>query len=577
MFEMHLIPMPKVIKEEEKLFSYKTIRVLTEIADERIKKALQKLPLSDTGASMEIQICGTSGEGYTLRMEQEDILLIAEGPAGAFYGIQTLRQIFTHDKIPCLYIEDKPDYSDRGFYHDITRGRVPKVETVKKLIDEMAYYKLNSLQLYIEHTFAFEEMKDSIERTGCLTSEEIQELDNYCYDNFIEFVPSIATFGHLYELLQKESYKELCMLENFEPEYIGLVERHKHHTIDPLNPKSFELIKGLIDQYIILFRSDRFNLCCDETFDLVNGRHQDIGSDRLYLDFVKKLTEYLHSKGKTVQIWGDILLQHPEIIPELPDGIQYLNWHYFADIKEQDIEIFTTMKKPQIVCPSTNSWARFCENVAMEELNICRMAELGQKYGAIGMLNTNWGDYGHLNSLALCMYGLVIGAEKSWSVQTKVEDTFIDNVNHLFYQNNQGVQTLRLLSCLNDHIPWADFCHAYSNTVCEKKLNVAWPDEYRIHKAQKGCHDFIQKLSKDTWEKDEYRIEMLVAAEGIQVMTELFGSLAGYPIERETDTKEWLKKYRKLWLTECKESEIAQIETIFLHMDDLAQKGEKLS
>ena len=192
---MHLIPMPKVIKEEEKLFSYKTIRVLTEIADERIKKALQKLPLSDTGASMEIQICGTCGEGYTLRMNQEDILLIAEGPAGAFYGIQTLRQIFTHDKIPCLYIEDKPDYSDRGVYHDITRGRVPKVETVKKLIDEMAYYKLNSLQLYIEHTFAFEEMKDSIERTGCMTPEEIQELDNYCYDNFIEFVPAQRTNG----------------------------------------------------------------------------------------------------------------------------------------------------------------------------------------------------------------------------------------------------------------------------------------------------------------------------------------------------------------------------------------------
>ena len=115
------------------------------------------------------------------------------------------------------------------------------------------------------------------------------------------------------------------------------------------------------------------------------------------------------------------------------------------------------------------------------------------------------------------------------------------------------------------------------NSLCEKKLNVAWPDEYRIHKAQKGCHDFIQKLSKDTWEKDEYRIEMLVAAEGIQVMTELFGLLAGYPVERETDTREWLTKYRNLWLRECKESELGQIESIFLHMDDLAQKGERLS
>lgn len=574
---MHLIPMPKVLKKEKGFFSYKTVSLLTEVTDERIERALQKLPLSDTGAAMKMQICGTQGEGYTLCINQEDISLTAEGPAGAFYGIQTLRQIFTHSEIPCLYIEDKPDFSERGFYHDITRGRVPKIETVKKLIDDMSYYKLNSLQLYIEHTFAFEEMADSIERTGFLTPEEIKELDDYCYDNFIEFIPSIATFGHLYELLQKEPYKELCMLENFEPEYIGLVERHKHHTIDPLNPKSFELVKSLIDQYVVLFRSNKFNLCCDETFDLANGRHPDIASDRLYVDFTKKLAEYLHSKGKTVQIWGDILLQHPQTIQELPDGIQYLNWHYFADIKEQDIEIFAKMKKPQLVCPSTNSWARFCENVAMEELNICRMAELGQKYGAIGMLNTNWGDYGHLNSLALCMYGLLIGAEKSWSVNTKIDDAFVAHVNYLFYQNEHAVQTLRLLSCLNDHIPWADFCHAYSNSICEKKLNVAWPDEYRIHKAQKGCHDFIRNLSEKSWTRDEYRREMLVAAEGVQVMAELFGLLAGYPIERQTDTKEWLKKYRKLWLKECKESELGQIETIFLHMDNLAQKGERLS
>lgn len=577
MVEMHLIPMPTVLKEEEGSLSYKTISLLTEVTDKRIERALQKLPLSDTGANMKIQICGTKGEGYTLRINQEDISLTAEGPAGAFYGIQTLRQIFTHSEIPCLYIEDKPDFSDRGFYHDITRGRVPKVETVKKLIDEMAYYKLNSLQLYIEHTFAFEEYQDSVKHTGCLTAEEIRELDDYCYDHFIEFIPSIATFSHLYELLQKEEYKDLCMIENFESEYIGLIERHKHHTIDPLNPKSFEVIKNLISQYIPLFRSTRFNVCCDETFDLKEGRHKDVSSERMYIDFVKQLVDYLHSQGKIVQIWGDILLQHPDTINELPNGVQYLNWHYFADIKEEDIEIFQKKGKSQIVCPSTNSWARFCENVAMEEINISRMAELGYKYGAIGVLNTNWGDYGHLNSLALCMYGFVIGAEKSWSVHTKIDDAFVEHVNYLFYQNEHAVQTLRLLSCLNDHIPWADFCHAYSNSVCEKKLNVAWPDEYRIHKAQRGCHDFLQKFSKEKWIRDEYREEMLVAAEGIQVMTELFGLLAGYQIERQTDTKEWLKKYRQKWLMECKESELRQIENIFLHMDTLAQKGERLS
>ena len=54
----------------------------------------------------------------------------------------------------------------------------------------MAYYKLNSLQLYVEHTFEFEETKDPLEEKGYISKEEIIELDKYCYDNFIEFIPS---------------------------------------------------------------------------------------------------------------------------------------------------------------------------------------------------------------------------------------------------------------------------------------------------------------------------------------------------------------------------------------------------
>ena len=67
-------------------------------------------------------------------------------------------------------IEDEPDFKYRGFYHDITRGKIPKVETIKRLIDNMAYYKLNSLQLYVEHTYEFKEFSDDIERTGYMTA-----------------------------------------------------------------------------------------------------------------------------------------------------------------------------------------------------------------------------------------------------------------------------------------------------------------------------------------------------------------------------------------------------------------------
>ena len=57
-------------------------------------------------------------------------------------------------EVPCLEIEDWPDFKVRGFYYDITRGKVPTLETLKNLVDTLAFYKINQFQLYIEHTFA---------------------------------------------------------------------------------------------------------------------------------------------------------------------------------------------------------------------------------------------------------------------------------------------------------------------------------------------------------------------------------------------------------------------------------------
>jgi len=177
------------------------------------------------------------------------------------------------------------------------------VEPVEKLIDILAYYKLNSLQLYIEHAFDFNEYRCFLEPQGYLTAEEILELDDYCYENFIDFIPSLSTFGHLYRLLETKEYKHLCELDEFTPDPNLWLNRMLHHTIDASNPESFELISSLIDQYIPLFRSKYFNICCDETFDLCNGRNKGKDKGALYLEFTTKLITHVSSRGKTVMMW----------------------------------------------------------------------------------------------------------------------------------------------------------------------------------------------------------------------------------------------------------------------------------
>lgn len=572
--KLHILPAPKkIVPEEEKLLN-KKIAVQINGMDKRLVKALQALPLSEEGIQLDIIIEDADGEGYTLKIEQNRIKLCADGIKGAFYGIQTLRQIYKHEEIPCLYIEDKPDFPYRGFYQDVTRGKVPTVNTLKGLIDKMAYYKLNSLQLYVEHTFAFPEYADSMERTGYLIAEEIKELDDYCYDNFIEFIPSLACFGHLYELLQKDRYKHLCMLEDFEPETHVWHCREKHHTIDPLNPESFKLITGMIDRYMELFRTDKFNICCDETVDLGEGRHKDMDVGKLYSDFVIKLIDHLKSKGKKAMLWADILLEHPEQISNIPEDAELLNWCYVKNPPEEKVELIKESGRRQIVCPSVCSHYRFLERVSIEEDNISLMAEYGYKHGAYGVLNTNWGDWGNPASLELCMYGLVLGAQKSWTPMQDISEDFYESVDYLLYEHEGAWAYLRTLSDMHDALSdpnfhcWQNLAKCYQNAVCPEKLGMYLPSSNTILKVIRGCQEVVDKLAKEKWTQDEYRQEMLIAAEAIRLMAEMFAKITGMKIQRAVNTGEWLAKYRTKWLEKNKESEVAEIEKVFLYLEE---------
>ena len=157
---LNIIPNVKTLEIKDGFIEKTAIYYKDLAADKRVLLAIKALPYDELGAKLEICISGECGEGYELHIHKDSIKITAEGPAGAFYAVQTLRQIFTHKEIPCLYIKDEPDFKYRGFYHDVTRGKVPTVATIKSLVDKMAYYKLNSLQLYVEHTYEFEEYKD---------------------------------------------------------------------------------------------------------------------------------------------------------------------------------------------------------------------------------------------------------------------------------------------------------------------------------------------------------------------------------------------------------------------------------
>ena len=563
---IHIIPSVKTLEIKNGLLKRKSIFYNEDRYDSRLVTALSKLPRDSEGVALDIQIVGDTEEEYELWIREESIEIQAGSTAGAFYAIQTLRQIFKQNQVPCLYIKDRPDFKYRGFYHDITRGKVPTVATIKKLIEQMAYYKLNSLQLYVEHTFEFEEYKKLNEATGYLTAEELKEIDAYCKENFIEFIPSLSTFGHLYELLEQEEYKHLRVKKDFEKIPNFWYSRMKHHTIDPTNSESIEIIKSLIEQYAPHFTSDTFNICCDETFDLKVFDNMGYDSGKLYVGFVRQIIKHVRQTGKKVMMWADVLLHHPEVIDQIPEDICFLNWDYWATPSEDNIMKFKEMGRTQIVCPATWTWNRLCENVDISEKNISLMAEYGFKHGAVGVLNTNWGDWGNPCSLELAMYGMVLGAEKSWSALTEVNDEFYCSVNELLYENKNGIQYLKELSAMHELVNWTDICEMYLGNGIGEKIEFPRKEKYDIAKLQQAYCEFTDKLSGEKWGHDEFRQEMLLAAEGICVIGEMLAIKDNEVIDRLTDTKKWLEKYSQMWMTKNKRSELYKIEEMFLNL-----------
>ena len=576
---MNLIPKVKQLEIHAGFLTNKAVSFEEQNLDSRLVTALKKLPCDPTGTKLEIDIIGeaeagsvdNSGEGYELLISENHISIRASSPAGAFYAIQTLRQLYKELQVPCLHIVDRPDFPHRGFYQDVTRGKIASVETIKKLIDDMAYYKLNSLQLYVEHVFEFEETKDLWQSTGCLTGAELRELDEYCHLNFIDFIPSLSTFGHLHDLLEQPKYKHLQVLKDFQEIPNFWSSRMRHHTIDPLNPESFRVIKSLIDQYAPHFTSQYFNICCDETFDLT--RYADEGYDvgRLYVDFVKKIIDHVGAKDKKVMMWADILLKHPETIGELPEDTLFLNWYYGTDTAkmEEKIAKFAEAGRTQIVCPGTSAWSRLCEKVDVEEINITKMIELGYKYGAAGVLNTNWGDWGNPCSLELGMYGMVLGAEKSWSADTELDDEFYGAVNGLLYGSDSGIQALKAVSALQDRITWKQVCQNYFSRRYENGAALDFISAEEVRTIQREYQEIVDKLSGEKWESDEFRQEMLLAAEGTCVMAEVTAQLSGYEAERLTDTESWLGKYSEKWLKKNKPSELYRIQEMFRYYEEI--------
>lgn len=277
-------------------------------------------------------------EGYQLEIDKAGVRLTAKTETGLFYGKQTLLQLLTPNGLPYVKINDQPRFPYRGLHLDVSRHFFDK-EEVKKLMNVMSYYKLNTLHLHLtdaggwrlqidkypkltqEGAFRTQSdwrewwdngkdrqyLKEGTEGAygGYYTKDDIRNMLAYAAEKHITIIPEIEFPAHSDEVFV--AYPELCCAG-------------KSHTSGDFcigNPKTFEFMENVLTEVIELFPSEYIHIGGDEAgkntwktcpkCQALMKKEKLANVDELQSYMIRKAEEFLNSKGRRLIGWDEIL------------------------------------------------------------------------------------------------------------------------------------------------------------------------------------------------------------------------------------------------------------------------------
>jgi hexosaminidase len=445
-------------------------------------------------------------EAYEIEATGQCLQIQAADARGGFYALQTLKQIIAHpvDPLPCFFIRDAPAFAARGIMLDISRCKVPQMRTLFRMVEKMASMKLNQLQLYTEHTFAFQNHPQVWKAASPMTAEEILELDAHCQKHFIELVPNFNSFGHWERWLKWDRYKVYANCPDGFTNSWGT--NYPHGAMLKPNRASLKLLEELFDELLPNFSSRQFNTGCDETFELGTGWSKNIcqrkGTYNVYVDFLKQVNRMVEKRGGQMQFWGDIILKQPELIKDLPPNSTALAWGYEADHPfAENCKAFHSAGLAYYVCPGTSSWNSITGRTANVLGNLESAARHGSQNGATGYMITDWGDNGHHQVLPVSYLGFAAGACRAWNPRTGQDP--VDAANRCWFADEKGAsaEVFAELGRVLDpiHLPFANssaFHHLlfHRKPAHEKLLKISTRELKRSMRRLDNLEERVQDI-----------------------------------------------------------------------------------
>ncbi|HOP56669.1 MAG TPA: family 20 glycosylhydrolase [Bacillota bacterium] len=425
-----ILPRPKSIEiiEGEYVFPQTTV-IACDILTESIGKVASKyLNIENASKEADLEFAyepGLKDEEYILTIGKKKSQIRYTKYSGALRGLSTYIQLQREGKVRCQRIDDWPDLGIRGFLLDISRDKIPTMKTLKEVIDMLFISKMNHFELYVEGFPVYLKSFPNLPYEDPLTPKEMDELESYCLARGIDFVRNINTFGHMTAWLGLDFFHNMAECEEG---YVNYGYPFPASTLNPLDPRSIELVKKMIDDACGNSQSAFFNVNGDEPFELGLGKSKEKcaekGRGKVYLTYMEKVMNRVREKGKRPIIWGDVFNEDPSLYELVGNDVVVCDWGYDS---EHDFETpsirMEKAGKDFLLAPGTSSWNSFSGRYEDMRDSIRNAAMAAKSHMGLGILLTDWGDYSHPQSLSFSLPSLLFAATASWGEAEDIEKT----------------------------------------------------------------------------------------------------------------------------------------------------------
>ena len=457
-------------------------------------------------------------QGYSLVIGADGIEITYKDEPGSYYAAATLYQILWQAKnsLPYLTIEnDYPDFKYRAFDMDISRNRIPNLETLKSVVDMLDALKYNQFFLYLEgYPYAYESYPDAWENAKPLTPQEIRELSNYCKARGIELIPAQNSLGHSAKVVS--TYPELADVPNGQ-------------VLNVFDPKTQTYLSNIFDDLYDGFDTEYLQIGCDETtFNLetgtaaamweANNPGKEATKKDVYFDSIKTIYDMAEKKGKKVLYWSDMIIANKTndfnscaYAKELMPNAIAMNWSYYVSTDRFDYSSkwLSQAGIPFYVCPGDQSWSTIIGDAPTLLENARNAAVKGKQYGAIGYCMTNWGDGGHYQNLVTSYPGISYASGLSWCYDNNNENNtkYNDYLNMFVYEDETNTLS-QMFSEISGYKQ--DFGISYDLHTPKAMMNDNWNSF--------GSGSFLWKImntSKDTTVDVTERDALIAKCEGL--------------------------------------------------------------